>query len=150
MDWILWSNVIRVVLVGLSGICWRAGGSDAFPKAVRRYGCPLMIAISLLLTKNWWGFISIPFLIGAASLGYGINSKLIKFLKNKYLVRLVCGILYSTAALAVLWGNWWAYGFHILIVSTGVMLAGNQRFKYEAEREEVFIGILFGFMPIFG
>jgi len=83
-------------------------------------------------------------------LGYGINSKLIKLLKNKYLVRLVCGILYSTAALAVLWGNWWAYGFHILIVSTGVMLAGNQRFKYEAEREEVFIGILFGFMPIFG
>ena len=150
MDWIFWSNITRVVLVAASAILWRAGGSDAFPKAVRRYGCPLMIALSLLLTQNWLGLISIPLLVAASSMGYGENSSLTKLLKNGYLVRLICGILYSTAAIFVLWGNWWAFGFHILIVSTGVCIAGNQKFKYEAEREEVFIGLLFGLMPIFG
>ena len=140
---------IRCLLTGASGYLWRMGGSDEFPKGVRRYGCPGLILINTVLNQNWFGLISIPLLIGAASLGYGVNSKLMRLFKNKYIVRLVCGLAYSLAALFILWGNWWLYGFHVVACSVGVMLAGNQKFQFEDLREEAFIGILFGFMPMF-
>lgn len=140
---------IRLLMIVLGGYLWRMGGSNEFPKGVRRYGCPGLIMIMCLLTQNWWGLISIPFLIGVACLGYGESSTLMRILNNnKYLTRFVCGFAYSLAAIAVLWGNWWLLGFHVLLVSLGVMLAGNQKFKWEDLREEAFIGVLFVWIPI--
>jgi len=126
------------------------GGSDEFPKAVRRIGCPLTILVSLILSQNWIGLISMPFIAIAVTLGYGVNSKLSVLLKNKYLVRLVCGLAYSVTTLAIFWGNWWLYAYHVVFCSVGVMLAGNQKFKWEDLREEAFIGMIVGFLPILG
>jgi hypothetical protein len=128
---------------------WRMGGSADFPKGVRRYGVPGIIMLNLLMNQNWLGLISIPFLIGAFSLGYGVNSKLIKLFKSKYLVRLICGSAYSLASTAILWGNWWLLGFHVIVCSVGVMLAGNQKFQFEDKREEAFIGLLVSWIPLF-
>ena len=141
---------IKLLLVAICGFLYRAGGSDEFPKAVRRIGCPLTILASLILSQNWIGLISVPFIALAVTLGYGVNSKLTGLLKNKYLVRLVCGLAYSVTTLAIFWGSWWAYGFHIVFCTSGVVLAGNQKFQWEDKREEGFIGCLIGLMPIFG
>ena len=139
---------IKLILIAACGFMWRFGGAAGISKGVRRFGCPGLILISIILTQNWLGIASIPFLIAAASLGYGENSKLMKLLKNKYLVRCLCGLAYSLAATAVLWNNWWLLGFHVVFVTAGVTLAGNQKFQYNDKREEAFIGLLFGLMPI--
>jgi hypothetical protein len=141
--------ILRLILIAISAYAWRAGGSDDFPKGVRRYGIPGVILINLLFTQNWLGLISIPFLALAFSLGYGVNSKLRKLLKSKYLVRLICGLAYSLASTAILWGNWWLLGFHLIVCSVGVMLAGNQKFQFEDKREEAFIGLLVSWIPLF-
>jgi len=140
--------IIKTILIGLCGIFWRLGGKEGFSKAWRRVGCAVVILMSQIILQNWIALISTPLLIGAFSLGYGENSKLMKALRNKYLVRLICGISYALASLPILWGNWWLFGFHLAIVSIGVMLAGNQKFKFEDEREEGFIGLIVGLCPI--
>jgi len=140
---------VRLVLIAICGFLWRLGGAAGFSKGFRRYGCPGAILVSLFLTQNWIGLISIPLLIGAFSLGYGENSKLSNLLGNKYLVRLVCGLAYSIASLPILWGNWCLFCFHVAVCSIGVMLAGNQKFQFEDIREEGFIGLCVASIPIF-
>jgi len=124
------------------------GGSDDFPKSIRRYGCAGLIILNSLLAKNWLGLVSLPLLIGTFSLGYGESSWLMRKLKNPYLVRFVCGFLYALASLPILWQNWWLFGFHLCVTSLGVCLAGNQKFKFNDKREEFFIGLLVGLCPI--
>ena len=146
------SSHLEIIIRGLSifacGIMWRMGGSDELPKLVRRLGCALIVPLpSCLFGFKWYFLLSIPLLFGAFSMGYGINSSLTKLLKNKYLVRFTCGLLYSVAAIPLLWGNWIALGFHIILTSTFVMLAGNQKFQYSDKREEFAIGSITDLMP---
>ena len=140
--------VVKAALIAACGIMWRLGGAQGVSKGVRRFGCPGLILIATILSQNWLGIASIPFLIAAASLGYGENSKLMKWLKNKYLVRGVCGLAYGLAATAILWNNWWLLGFHVVLTTAGSTLAGNQKFHYNDLREEFFMGTVFGFLPI--
>jgi len=140
--------ISKAILIGLCGIFWRLGGAERWSKGWRRIGCAVLILIPQIISLNWKALTALPLLIGAFSLGYGENSFLMRVLKNKYLVRLVCGISYALASLPILWGNWWLTGFHIAVVSIGVMLAGNQRFQFEDLREEFFIGLVVGICPI--
>jgi hypothetical protein len=140
--------IIRGLGIFLCGLLWRIGGSDDFPKAVRRFGVPIVIVGINLVYGNYLSLISLPLLMGAYSLGYGINSTLTKLLKNPYLVRGVCGLLYSLAGIPILWGNWWAMGYHILLVTSFVCLSGNQKFQYNDKREELSIGMVNGLMVL--
>lgn len=138
--------------VFVCSILWRAGGSKDFPLSFRRMGVPMIIAFNTAISLNWWGLLSIPLMAGAISIGYGVNSALIKFWKgNKVMARATCGLAYALSALPILWGNWWAFGFHALILVVGVPLAGTQRFKSQKDiTEEGFIGLIFSLMPILG
>ena len=143
--------IIKGLLVILCGYLWRLGGSgDAgkHSKAIRRFGCPIVIGIGAILSKNWFGLISLPFLGVAFSMGYGPTSTLMKKLKNPYLVRFLCGILYALASIFIIYG--WLFAWHLLITSLGVMLAGNQKFNWEDKREEFYIGMLVSLHPILG
>jgi len=144
--------VFKSISVFCCSILWRAGGSDEFPLSFRRMGVPGVIAINTALSGNWWGLLSFPLMAGAISIGYGVNSVLIRiFNGNKHLARGTCGIAYALAALPILWGNWWAFGFHLWILPLGVALAGTQKFKGQKDiTEEGFIGAIFSIMPLFG
>ena len=139
---------MKAVLIGLSGYLWRMGGSDEFPKLVRRLGCAILIGIAVAVSKNWFGILSIPLFYGAFTLGYGVNSPLIKLFQNKYIVRYICGFLYCMPALLVMWGNWWLFGYYMIVVPCGIMLAGNQKFGFEDMREEYVIGLMVCSLPI--
>ena len=130
---------------------WRLGGKGGFEnaKSVRRIGCPIAIGIGVALSQNWIGLLSLPLLFAAFTTGYGPESFLMKRLNNPYLVRFICGILYALAGIFILYKNLWLFAFHLLICSLGVLLVGNQKFKWEDEREEFFIGMLVSWLPIF-
>ncbi len=140
--------IINLTTVALSGLLWRLGGAEGFSKGFRRIGCACAIITANLIAGNWLALASLPLLIGAFSLGYGINSRLIKLFKNKYIVRAICGLAYSMASLFILWGNWWALGFHMIIVTIGVTAAGTQKFKQIDIKEEGLIGLLVAIMPV--
>ena len=144
------SLFLKGILIILCGILWRLGGKEQFSKAYRRIGCALIIITNALIMKNWLGLISLPLLIGAFSVGYGKNSKLMKLLKNPYLVRFVCGSAYSMASIPILLGNWWLLAWHLITVPLWTMICGNQKFQFEDEREEFSIGLLVGLCPIVG
>lgn len=137
--------IVKCLAIGFCGIMWRAGGSDELPKAVRRYGVPfLKVGISCIFLFSWVKLLSIPSLVIVYSIGYGVNSPLMKIFKNKYIVRYVCGLLYVMGDIPLLWGKWYFLGFLGIIVPIGVMLAGNQLLQKDAKEEESFIGILTG------
>jgi hypothetical protein len=143
--------IIRGLLIVLVGVLWRIGGSGNLgknSKLVRRLGCPIVIGIAAMLSKNWYGVISLPLLVAAFSLGYGPYSILMKKIKNPYIVRLICGMLYALASIFIISG--WLLYWHLFITSLGVMLAGNQKFKWLDKREEFYIGMLVGLHPILG
>jgi hypothetical protein len=141
--------IVRGLGIFACGILWRLGGDERYPKAIRRYGCPaVIVGINMVFNFSWIGLIAYPTLAAAFSLGYGINSTLTKLLKNGYLVRGVCGLLYSLAALPILYTNTYAMIFHILLTTSFVCLSGNQKFQYNDKREEAGIGIITGLMPL--
>lgn len=141
--------VFRILLIALSGILWRLGGQGGFPfaKSLRRWGVPIIICLSYGITYR---LCLIPLFAGVFSVGYGINSRLSRIIPNQYLRRGFCGLLYCLPAIALLWGNWWLMGFDFLITIIGVCLAGNQKFKYNDEREESFIGLIIAICKVGG
>ena len=140
--------IYKIASIAVCGILWRIGGMAGWSKGYRRFGVPGAIMLNVLLMQNWLGLISIPLLIASFCIGYGETSKLSLLFESKYLVRLLCGLAYSLAAVPILWGNWWFMGFHIALTSAGVMLAGNQKFKLDDHREEGFIGMAVSMVPI--
>jgi len=146
----LWASLlVKGVFVGLCGLFWRIGGQEGYSKAIRRIVIPALLGVFLWgFSAPALGYLSLPLMWVVFSLGYGESSSLTKLLKNKFLVRFVCGLLYALSMIPLLWGNWYLLGYHVLILSTGVMLAGNQKFKNEDIREEFFIGCLIGLCPM--
>jgi hypothetical protein len=154
--------IIKSILLAGSAILWRCGGSDKFPLSWRRFGVPVLMGISAIITQNWLGLISLPLLALSFALGYGVNSSLVKFWSKKLnklhtstqvkmFARATCGLAYSMASIFFLWGNWWAYIYHILLVASYVCITGGgQKFKYSAVLEEGGIGVIVAFMPIWG
>lgn len=138
---------IKPILIALCGILWRIGGKGGFPyaKSLRRWGVGIVICASYGVTYR---LLLIPLFAGVFSVGYGINSRLSRIIPNQYLRRGFCGLLYCLPSIGLLWGNWWLLGFDFLITILGVCLAGNQKFKYNDEREECFIGMLIGLCKI--
>jgi len=144
------STFIKALLVAVCGILWRLGGKSGYSKAFRRVGCAICIGLALLISKNFLGLISIPLLIGAFSVGYGEDSFLMRVTKNKYITRYICGLLYVLASLPIFIHNLTPWIFHLIITPVAVMLAGNQVFRYEDEREEVFTGLVVCLIPVLG
>ena len=64
-----------IPIVLLSGILWSLGGAHGITKAVRRFGCPLMLLIPIMLVShNYYIAISIIAHMIILSIGYGIPS----------------------------------------------------------------------------
>lgn len=79
-------------------------------KWLRRFVAPawLMtgVAMSLYFAGKWgtdslWFLLSYPLYAAVWSVGYGVNSQLTRWLKNKYIVRAVTGMAYALAALPI-------------------------------------------------
>ena len=81
--------VLPLMLV--CGLLWRLGGvTDGWKPA--RWACvPLLVCGStFLVTHSWWIFLSAPFMVKLMPFSYGKSGWLYKWLKNDFLVRLIC------------------------------------------------------------
>lgn len=137
--------MMSAIAVALGGILWRIGGRGGFPfaKQLRRIGVPAVIMIAALVNGHGWFSLFALAYIPLFYVGYGVNSKIGRICgHNGALTRLVCGVLYCLPSIGLLWGNWWLMGFDFAVTSIGVMLAGSQKFKFDDEHEETFIGAL--------
>ena len=139
---------LNLFLLALFGCLWRMGGSHKYNKLFRRLGCPSIFLIKILLNFSWIKLISVPFLLIVLTSGYGESSWLANKLKNSYLVRFSCGLFYSLTSLFMLWGNIYLILLNIVFVSILVMLLGNGIFKLKDVKEEFFIGIVVGLIPL--
>jgi len=71
--WIMFGGLWTIGIAVGTAVLWRAGGSDDYPKIVRRLGVPALIGISLyLITGQSLILWSILPAFGIASIGYGI------------------------------------------------------------------------------
>jgi hypothetical protein len=143
--------IIKAVLIGSSGVLYRLGGADGYSKLYRRIGVPLVVLInSLFVAKISVGLSVLAFvlLFGSLSAGYGVNSRLTKFLKDPYLVRGVVGFLCALSALPLMWGNWNLFGYYTVMLVSWWTFNGNQKFKFEAEIEEFGMGIMISSLPM--
>lgn len=143
--------IIKALLIGACAVLYRMGGSDEYPKIFRRIGVPALIFINAVFISKVNVFLSLSslfLLYGTLSMGYGINSKLTKWLKNGYLVRGTVGGLCALANLPILWGNWWLFGFYTIMLVSWMLLNGNGKFKFKAEIEEFAMGLMIASIPI--
>ncbi len=142
--------IIKSLAVISSAILYRLGGQSGYSKAFRRYGVPAVIGAVAIYNQNYLGLWSVPLLVVALSVGYGLNSFLMGVLNKEWLIRLVCGLLYSTAMLPLLWGNMPLFWTNTVGVAGFTMLAGTQAYEWRAAREEYIIGAAITFLPILG
>ncbi len=135
--------IFRAILIAMCGVLWRLSGKGGFPHAkfFRRFINPLLIIIpSLLSGKIILSIIAYPLFVGAFCLPYD----------KGYGIRALCGFCYSFAALPILIDKIALFAFSMVVVTIGVMLAGNQVFKLTDDKEEFFIGIITSAFPIIG
>ena len=125
----------------LGGLLWRLGGSDHFPKSVRRYGVAGILSTLVLdRTKNYTVMlITFGASVAAFSLGYGEHSFLTGFfagagVQNQVLldifVRGTIGLAYGTAGyLPTIWFlKQWKYLYIVCVLAVlvpAVRLLGN-------------------------
>ena len=130
----------------LVAILWRLGGMDNISRAVRLYGASSLIVLSYLLRKRWLSLASLPLLMGAFSLGYGVNSTLMRLFDNELLVRLTCGLAYALAGIALFLGSWKRYLCNVVAITAGTTAIA---FTFSnVWLEEGLIGFLIGIMSI--
>ena len=91
IDW--WIVPIMI----LCGIMWRLGGWEYGNKNFRRIGVPLCICgATFLVEHSLFIFLALPFMVWIAP-SYGKTTGLYQWLKNDFLVRLICFGWYWTA-----------------------------------------------------
>lgn len=141
--------MLRIILIALSAVLYRIGGKGGFKhaKLVRRLGCPTVMVLPHLLNGLWLSsLLAWVLLFSSFTVPYGTG----RWIDNKYLARALCGLLYAVACLPLLWGSWWLFSFHAIVTTLGVTLAGNQKFSFDDNREESYIGLIVSTAPIFG
>lgn len=103
--------MIKLILIPTCGLLFCLGGE--IWKGYRRYLLPFFIGLHCFFTHNYIGLLSIPLLIGAFSIGYGVYdptddkpSFLSKIcFNNMYIIRTVVSIIYSVAMIPIFWGK---------------------------------------------
>lgn len=139
-------SCIKLAAIAGYAALWGYGGLKWKP--LRRVFGSFLLLITIVLTSllikhfSWFYLLVLPLLVGATSIGYGENSALIKVLKNKILVRFVCGLLYSISFLpiVIIQNCWEFFAFHILLCTVTSAWLGTRNFTKSARFEESIIG----------
>jgi hypothetical protein len=80
-----------LLIMPLCGLLWRLGGVEGGVKWARWAVVPLLIVSSAYLsTHHWTIFLAAPFMVKLMPFSYGKSGWLYKWLKNDFLVRLIC------------------------------------------------------------
>lgn len=141
-----WIQLIKLLL--LAGCATLYGFGGVRGKIKRRLFCPILATagiagISLWMgTFSWWLIGYVLPLWGAYSIGYGENSKLMKWLKNKILVRAVVGLVLGLAAFPVViaFSVYLLWALHIGICVAVSTISGAFNPMKSARAEETMIG----------
>ena len=73
------------------GLLWRYGGWSKGVKWARWAVVPLLVCgATFLVTYSWWIFLAAPFMVKLMPFSYGKSGWLWKWLKNDFLVRMIC------------------------------------------------------------
>jgi len=139
---------MKIIILSLICGLWSAmAGSDDYPKFYRRYGVPLLLAISLSLIKSSFLFFLILPLILAYTMGHGVPDKddddpstlggmLLTLTTNEstlnILIRSIVGLTKCLFVIAIplITGEWQTYMLcSIGIVTSNVVFGGDTFIK---------------------
>ncbi len=134
---------------------YNLGGSDVLGKWARRFVAPFVlcigfVSIGLIFDTFHWGYaVTYPLYMGAAHLGYGKNSKLMRLTKSKIVSRGTCGAAFGVAALpiavghdpAVLTGIWGLYACHFVLSVASMIVLGVWNINRNSRDEEFVIAM---------
>lgn len=102
-------SIVFMTVTTITATLYSVGGRSN--KWIRRYAAPLvLVGFCTALAHRigcpaWWAAgLSYPAYVAAYSLGYGVNSKLTKWLRSALLVRLVTASAYMAASVGILAG----------------------------------------------
>jgi len=165
----IWSIILKVIAVVVCGILWRAGGSDEYPKVVRRLGCAIVICLAQLTDYIGAGWtLQMLYLLpgilihfGVFTIGYGGDDadpkpSTIYRLLRPYMgseketmdaTRIICAILYGISGVyyAIIQGAWIQYAIVFPVVVIGVSYFTTQARKiFTKTEEEILVGRVVG------
>jgi len=140
-----WIQFFKLLLLAVSATCYGFGGVSG--KWKRRFVAPSIATAGIAGLSLWTGNFSwlcllfFPLLSAAYSIGYGDNSKLMKLLKNKVLVRAVVGLALGFAALPIViaYSAWLLWALHISICVAVSTISGAFNPMESARAEETMI-----------
>ena len=143
---IQWIQLVKLLLLAGCATLYGFGGVSG--KWKRRYIAPCLATAGIAGISLWSGtftwllLLFCPLLTGCYSMGYGENSKLMKLLKNKMIVRAVVGILLGIAAapIAIVNSAYLLWALHIGICVAVSTISGAFNPMKSARAEETMIG----------
>ena len=149
-----WIRVLQLISVVGFATLYGLGGQSG--KWKRRFIAPFVYVAALFGTAYWlgnasyWYLAMYPLLTLALVQGYGVNSKLNKLTKNKYLTRAIVGLIGALASLPVVIvnGAWVLFGLHILICVATSSILGAKNPINDARGEELTIAMAYGILPM--
>ncbi len=143
--------VLHTIVVALVAALYAIGGRSN--KWVRRFVAPaLLVGYCAYLSKNWpVALISYPLYAAAYSLGYGVNSKLNKWLSSELLVRTITASAYVFACIGII-AAVHAWSFLVLAICITAILttvAVTTIHRFPAAVEEYFAAFTTAFFVPF-
>ncbi len=142
--WIGLDGTLKLIIPAIIAFFYWVGGRDPiYPwmgKWIRRLIAPIPLVLYCWHFAGEVVIFSYALYCGAYWIGYGDDSKLMKWLKNGTLVRLVCGFLYGFAALGIFLGT---YGIRSgvlyciqILLATIMTVVYSKVLKIDAAQEE--------------
>jgi hypothetical protein len=141
-----WIQLAKLLLLAVCATLYGFGGVSG--KWKRRYVAPCLATAGIagiclwMGTFKWLSILYVLPLVGAYSIGYGTNSKLMKLLNNKVLVRLIVGLALGIAAfpIAIAYSAYLLWALHITICVLVSTVSGAFNPMKSARAEETMIG----------
>lgn len=144
-----WIKVLQSLFCVLFAALYSFGGVSG--KWKRRYIGPVVLTLAIVgfsfwVTKsfNYLLFLSVLPLSLSATIGYGINSKLMNFTKSKYLTRAIVGLAWGVSAIfiAIVHASWAMFSFHIFLCILTFVILGALNITPSARTEEHSLGLV--------
>lgn len=147
-------SFLKIIVVTLCSLLYGMGGISG--KYKRRHLAPLVFLSGVCLFSYWqasfnWWYMSSLIIIAPLSMGYGINSHLVRYTGSKITARFIVGILIglATMSIAIINQSYMLLGMHIFVCAFMSTLLGSFNPTKSARAEESIIGFTYFFLPMF-
>jgi len=139
--------LIKLGICVVFAILYCLGGMEGMTKALRRFAAPGVLCAGMIyFSRDWRSLIQLPFMFLSLSLGYGVDSTIMKILRRG-LFGFTNGI--STSGYNLLQKKWLLVGIQVILLTGLYIAVGVYNPLGNARTEELFFGIIIPIIPLF-